>query len=196
MQTINNIHSDKTGFNLSIIKLMGHADPTFVVPLTVAVDQFQLLPDETLAYVQSCTGQSIESILAKTAAQLDCDYIFTDNFNWSFKNKNSILAVKAGNVIVSVEDSTSLAVITSLVQYALVTVGGYPRGFSFNLLPLNDYANILLTPHLQRHEAGEVLRQVEKYLADGGTPKRKDTTRLIEATNLKSTEFKLVLVDQ
>lgn len=196
MNIVKNIYANHMSFNLSIIKLMEYADPVFVVPLTVAIEQFELLPSETLSYVHKCTGQSIESILAKTAEQLDCNYTYTDSFAWSLENKVSIPSVTTGNVIVSVDDSDALEVTTSLVKYALVVTGGYSRGYKFDVLPVNELTNIILTPQLHKDVAEEVVNQVEEYIANGGTPERRDNTRLIEARNLDFSGFKLVLVDQ
>lgn len=152
-----------------------------------------------IKYVESYTGRSMDELYKRYAAMTETEMTLTRE-SIVFAKKGMLKIKDGGHILIRVDSfynqAQALDSLAGLVQYELVVQGLYERGTQFVRESLGGTALIIHTPGLDRESLNvEKLNEyVSKAIREGGSPKRVDGTRLINAPHLIALKDKQVTV--
>lgn len=184
----------------ALTALLDVVEPTLTVPVKTAAEMFRLPAIDLVAFVEKSSGQRLGDLLAKYAQSTDTKVQRDHLGGFYFSEKKKFLAVhdftERPNIVVYLKHrnygnaeqyQNALNYVAGIVQYALVAISHVPRGYAFQRDDLlaqdpSGERGVVISWSSAYGVVGDVedfTAQVQEMLEDGGSPKRRDGTRLI-----------------
>lgn len=184
----------------ALLQVLDVVEPTLTVAVKTAAEMFRLPASDLLAYVEKVSGQRLEDILAKYAQSTNTTLTRDNRGGFSFAAVPEFLTVNDltndGSLSIHIQHKNygtrsqydlALQYLAGLAQYVLVTVGHLPRGYAFdrdNVTTLEDKVNrgTIISwggSYGSVEDTDEFTTLLTNMIVDGGSPVRRDGTRLI-----------------